>query len=137
MGGAAGGGPDRTEVGKLDLQALDFEAERRTAGEHQRHHAGRRIGLGKFHRQQIEHGGAVLRVDVAALEIEHAVEAQHRAAAAIFRAVFLRRFPIEAIDRDDEPLLARLPANVGDLEDGILEMGRDDLDVVLDRKSVV
>ena len=44
--------------------------------------------------------------------------------------LLVRGFPIETIDREHEAIFARPPADVGDLEDGVLEMGGDDFDVV-------
>ncbi len=52
VGGAAGRGPDRAEIGELAFEALDLEPQRGVAGEGQRHDTARAIGLVIGHRQQ-------------------------------------------------------------------------------------
>src|SRR5262249_37808872 len=85
----------------------------------------------EFHRQQVEHRVLAGGIDLAALAAIDPLEAQRRAAApklGLLRT--LARGPIEAVERHHEALFLRSPDNVGDLDEGILEMGGDDLEVV-------
>src|SRR5712691_317102 len=130
MDGAPGAGPGRPEIGELALQAFDLEPQLSAAGEGERHHAAGRIGLGEFDREQVEHVVLAVGIDAAALADVDALEAQRRAAAPQFRPRSLGGEPIEAAERDDETPLLRLPEYVSNLDQSILQMGRDDVEVV-------
>ena len=65
------------------------------------------------------------------MQREHPVEAECGKPAAVFGLLGVRGFPIEAAERDDETVLCRTPVYVGHLHDGVLQVSRDDLDIVL------
>ena len=126
------------EVGQLRLQAFDIETDGTAAGEGQRDDPGRGIALGKFDRKQIERCVLIGLVEVAALAGVNAFEPQRGPAAAVTRRIDApgtvdidRIHPVETLERHHEPMLAWLPEYVGDLDERVLHMGRDDLDVVL------
>jgi hypothetical protein len=126
------------EIGQLSLQAFDFETNDAAAGKDERHHAGRRIRFGEFDSEQIEQ--RILRglIEIAAFAGKDALEAERRAATAIIRLVVAcagfgnvdGAHPIEAIECHDEAMIVRPPENIGDLDERILHMSRDDLDVI-------
>src|SRR5712692_1488530 len=53
-----------------------------------------------------------------------------RAAAPALRPRPLGRGPVEATERHDQALFLPAPADIGHLDEGILQMGGDDLEVV-------
>src|SRR5665213_3411764 len=93
--------PYRTEVGQFRLKAFDLEPQGAAAGKYQRNGPGGRLGLRVLDRQEVEHGLFARRVYVPALARQNPLEAQHRAAPAVFRLFGLRAFPIEAVERDN------------------------------------
>src|ERR1700693_5688594 len=123
--------PRRTEVGELGFEALDVEPQRGIAGKHQGDEAGRRIGRGELDGEQVQYRVGIIRRNVPALDREHPVEPQGCAAAAEAWGGIDRRFPVEPIEAQHQPALGRPPHDVADLEHRILQMGRDDLDVVV------
>ena len=64
------------------------------------------------------------------LQAQHPVEAERRAAAAHLRARCIPRLPVEAVEADHQALFLRTPMHVRDLDLGILQMGRHDLEIV-------
>src|SRR5262249_24645852 len=112
-------------------QALDLETEHSSAGENESDDASRRVGLGKLDGKQVEHRGLARRIDISALAAIDALEAQRRTAAPQFKLFPLGREPIEAAQRDHYAPFLRAPDDVGDLDERILQMGGDDLEVVL------
>src|SRR5262245_45099980 len=68
--------PDR----QARLPGIRPRAAASPARENEVHDPGGRIGLGKFHREQVEHRALAGRIDVSALAAFDALEAQRRAA---------------------------------------------------------
>ena len=68
--------------------------------------------------------------DLLALAAQHAVEPERRAAAAHFGARCIPRLPVEAVEAEHQALFLRAPMHVGDLDLGILQMGRHDLEII-------
>src|SRR5277367_6772367 len=130
MGGAAGGGPDRAEIDQLAFQTLDLDPQRRTPGERQCYHACGAIGLLERYGQEVEHYLLVAAIDVAALEGIDAVEPQRAAAALIVRPPRLGALPVETGKPDHEPLFAGPPVNITDAHHRVLQMGRNDLEII-------
>jgi len=65
------------------------------------------------------------------LTTAHPIEAQ-RGAAALVAGVFTpARFPVEPVQAEHQPLFLGQPDDVRDFDDGILQVGRDDFDIVL------
>jgi hypothetical protein len=75
------------EIDELRLQAFDLEANSASAGEDQRHDAGRRIALDEFDREHIEHGVFVRLIEASTLAGVDALEPQRRPAASVIRRV--------------------------------------------------
>ena len=89
-----------------------------------------RVGLGEFDREQVQHRVLGGRAHIAAAESEHALETE-RGAAPLIAGLPRRGLPVEPVEAEHQALLRRPPDDVADLDDGVLQMGRDDLDVVL------
>ena len=70
------------------------------------------------------------RVQMAALAGKHPFEAQGGAAAAVFRRIGLRAFPVESVERDDDPFFLRPPHDFGCLDHGILYVRRHHLEIL-------
>jgi hypothetical protein len=126
------------QVGELGLQALDIEANRTLAGKRQRYCAGRRIALDEFDCKEIELRVFVRLIEIAAPAGNDAFESQRGSATSIIRRIaafrvigFNRIYPVEAIERHHESMLARLPEDIADFDKGVLHVGRNDLHVVL------
>src|SRR5262249_40659927 len=85
----------------------------------------------KLDGQKVQHMLLAGRVHVLALAGEHAVKAQRRTAAAQLRDRGDGGWPVKAIDRQYNPFLPGSPVYIGDLDFGILEMGGDDLQILL------
>ena len=111
----------RKNLAKIDefgLQALDFETNGAAAGEGHRHDAGGRVALGEFDREKIEQRVLAGLIETAALAGDNAFEPQRGPAAPVIRRFVLEAVgiggihPVEAIERHDEAVLARLPENV-------------------------
>ncbi len=87
--------------------------------------------LGELDRQQVEHRILAGGIDVAALAGSDALEPQRRAAAPQLGArAHSAASQSKRSSADHQPLFLRAPDDVGDLDQGILQMGGDDLEVV-------
>ena len=132
--GAAVSHENFAKIGELGLQALDIQANDAAARERHDDDARRRILRLEFNGEQIEPCVLVRLIEIAALAAEHALEAQCRAATPIIR--FVRGLgiggadPVEAAEPHDEAVLLRLPENIGNTYQGVLQMRRHHFNIV-------
>ena len=88
----------------------------------------------EFNGEQIEPCVLVRLIEIAALAAPHALEAQCRAATPIIRLVrglgIGGADPVEAAEPHDEAVLVRLPENIGNTHQGVLQMRRHHFDIV-------
>src|SRR5215475_11419299 len=131
MAGASRRWPAWAHIGELRLQTFDLEPERGPARKNQSHRAGRSVGLGKLDRQKIENTVLLSRIYVLAFTGQNALEAQRGPAPPEFIAGAVRAFPVETIEPDNKTPFFRPPMHIGNLDDGVLQVGRSDLEIFL------
>lgn len=124
-------GPARPEIDQLGFDAFHLEPQCRAAGEKQRHDPRRRLRLCEIDGQKIEDRILFVRHHIAALAGQDAFEAQGCEPSPVLGMRGLCRLPVEAPDRQDQPVLLGPPVHVRDLHDRVLQMCGDDLDVFL------
>lgn len=130
MGGAAGGFPDGTEIGQLNLQTLDLQPQCPPARKIQGDAAAGRIVFIEIDGEEIEHHIGVAGRHLLALAGIDPFKPQRGAAALKMRTAATGTFPVEPVEGHDQPFFRWPPQNIADLDDGILEVSRDDLEIV-------
>src|SRR6202040_1112268 len=87
-------------------------------------------GLGKLNGKQVEDGVFSCRIDATAFTAVDPLETQRRLAAPQLGPAPFRRRPVETAKRNDQTFFLGSPDNIRDLDQGILQMGGYDLDIV-------
>ena len=128
------GEPGAADILETDFNALDLETDRRAAGKYQRDvPCGRLGGRMELDGKQLQRAVGSREVDTGHLGAQDTLDPHGRAVALArltIGAPDIDRQPIEPVGQHDEALFDRPIGHVAGGQDGILEMGRDDLEVV-------
>src|SRR5262249_24054968 len=125
------GRPGGSEIGDLGLQAFDVKPQQSAARERQNNRAARRVALHEVDRKQAQYGILVGLVNVSTLHAVDPFKPQGGAAALVLRVATASGLPIEPVEPQHQALLAPQPNNVADIDHGVLQVSRNDLEDVL------
>src|SRR6185437_2984952 len=119
--------PRLRQISQLDLDTFHRQADGAAAGQHQFHNPARVLAAigSEGNREQIDHRLVRAQLDLVGLDLEHAVEM--KAGAHPRPAAF---FPCEAVYHCGEAVLLRLPAHILELQHGVLQPRRQNLQIL-------
>ncbi|BAB52751.1 mlr6458 [Mesorhizobium japonicum MAFF 303099] len=132
VNGARRGFPRAANVGKAGLDAFDIEHDGAAARKDEFDDAGWLADLDEADRQQGQHLGRLVAGNAIGFGAQHPVEMQHGLPPLIVLAEQARlRLPDETVHGQHETLGRRQEFEVRHLHHGVLDMGRDDAQILV------
>ena len=121
-------GPARADIAHLRIETFDLQPDHRSTGKCQHDPPGRRVGRLEMNEKQGHRCSLLPRRETAESHLANAIKMQSGAAA--LQEIMRGRDPVKSRQRHHKPVGAGLPCHVARIDDRVLQIGRDNRQIL-------